>query len=84
MLPLKEDRWNGGYSTVFGHVGTDKALWGPLMEKAFAKLHGNYQHIVGGWMSLGVAALNGSPFVDYDHVDITEADLWDFIRNHDG
>jgi len=55
------------------------------MEKAFAKLHGNYQHIIGGWMSLGVAALNGSPFVDFDHDDdIGENDLWDFIREHDG
>ena len=84
-LPLKEDYWNGGYSTIFGHIGDDKALWGPLMEKAFAKLHGNYQHIIGGWMSLGVAALNGSPFVDFDHDDdIGENDLWDFIREHDG
>ena len=49
------------------------------MEKAFAKLHGNYEHIVGGFMSLGVAALNGSPFIDYDHSDVTEQFLWNFI-----
>ena len=84
-LPLKSDTWNGGYSTIFGHVGDDKALWGPLMEKAFAKYHGNYEHIIGGWMAYGVAALNGSPFVEIDHAkDMGENELWDFMRMHDG
>ena len=42
-LPLSEG-WDGTYHTVLGHIGHDKSLWGPLIEKAFAKLHGNYDH----------------------------------------
>lgn len=64
-LPLIET--SSGYRTVMAHTGADKALWGPLMEKAFAKLHGNYEHLVGGWMSYGVSALNGSPSEDKIH-----------------
>lgn len=29
-------------------MGDDSSLWGPLIEKAFAKYWGNYGHIVGG------------------------------------
>jgi hypothetical protein len=54
------------------------------MEKAFAKLHGNYEHIIGGIMSLGVSALNGSPFRDlYHNRDIQKEELWTKLRMHD-
>ena len=33
---------------IFGQVSKDGALWGPLLEKGFAKLQGNYENIVGG------------------------------------
>lgn len=45
-LPLKEK--NGSYETLFAKVSPDGAIWGPILEKAFAKYHGNYQHIIGG------------------------------------
>jgi len=82
-LPLMET-FNGGYRTVIAHVGDDKALWGPLMEKAFAKLHGNYEHLVGGWMSYGVSALNGSPHESVWHNELKSKEhIWKYIKSHD-
>ena len=37
-LPLQKD----GGSTIYAEVGADGAIWGPVLEKAFAKFHGNY------------------------------------------
>jgi calpain-15 len=37
-----------GSRTRYSKVGTDGSLWGPIMEKAFAKFHGNYARIVAG------------------------------------
>ena len=65
-----------------GRVGDDKSLWGPLMEKAFAKLHGNYEHIVGGWMNFGVSALNGSPHMNVWHQEKDKEEIWEFIKSH--
>lgn len=58
-LPLKEDF--GGYKTHFAHIGHDTSLWGAILEKAFAKLHGNYQRIEGGDPRVAVRTLIGSP-----------------------
>ena len=46
-LPL-EISWNGNWSTVFSKIGNDKAMWMPILEKAFAKLNGNYSHTIAG------------------------------------
>jgi len=79
-LPLVET--TDGYRAIMARVGNDNSLWGPLMEKAFAKLHGNYDHIVGGWMNYGVSALNGSPHINNWHSDKTKEEIWDFIKAH--
>ena len=51
-LPLKErtDAKTGAvnYTTVFTHLGDDSSIWGPIMEKVFAKYTGNYSHIEAG------------------------------------
>lgn len=46
-LPVYEAR-EGKYTTLFGAVSDDNALWGAIIEKVFAKRHGNYEHLVGG------------------------------------
>ena len=47
-LPTKYNNATGEYSTIFNKVGRDGSLWSVIIEKAFAKYHGNYQHISGG------------------------------------
>ena len=67
-MPLRE---NG--SSVFAKVSKDGALWGPLIEKAFAKLHGNYEAIENGDPTHSIEVLTGAPSTYYDH-DSTHID----------
>ena len=41
--------WDMTERTLFADIGKDKSLWAPILEKAFAKMHGNYEAIVGGF-----------------------------------
>jgi calpain-15 len=59
-LPLR--KWGSGKNTRYAGVGADNSLWSPLMEKAFAKFHGNYARTVAGDPVAGVSTLNGSPY----------------------
>ena len=39
------------WQTVFNRMNPDatkQTVWAPIMEKAFAKYHGNYKHIIAG------------------------------------
>ena len=51
---------------------------GPLIEKAFAKLYGNYSHLIDGRKAHhAISALNGSPYEAYDVIEFSEKALWD-------
>ena len=83
FLPLsvvKDDNGNptNEYSTIFGHVAEDGSLWGAILEKAFAKLHGNYAHLVAGDPREATRALNGSPSIHFSHghKQVTVEFLW--------
>ena len=57
----------------FLRPGPDKALWGPLIEKAFAKFHGSYESIIGGNPAEGVRYLTGAPATELIHdTEMTE------------
>ena len=80
-LPLYDN--GSGYRTLFASVSEDKGLWGPIIEKAFAKYHGNYEHIVGGDPNYSVRTLAGSPFYDVWHSEMTTDELWTLLKEHD-
>ena len=46
---------------ILAELGKDGSVWGALVEKAFAKYYGNWEHLVAGDTSVAVSALNGSP-----------------------
>jgi len=59
-LPESDNSWY--YSNVYADLGKDGAYWTPLFEKAWAKLNGNYNHIVGGSVGEAMYAFSGAPY----------------------
>jgi hypothetical protein len=49
----------GGKSLYFAKSGTNGETWVPLIEKAFAKLHGNYAALSGGETCEAIEDLTG-------------------------
>jgi len=64
-------------------LGDETPLWGAIMEKAFAKKYGNYEHITSGTPSEAIRALTGAPLISYDHREVTAETLWQLISNND-
>ena len=71
-LPLLD----GGENTIYGKLSQDNGLWGPLIEKALAKLHGNYEHLDGGWPEDAVSLLTGGPSTYFVHKGDYEETVW--------
>ena len=87
-LPVKEFNDN----LFFGKAGKDDSVWGSLLEKAFAKLHGNYDHIEGGNPVKSARTITGAPYTmhfnysgqyfGYPNLNVDE--LWELLKLHDG
>ena len=56
---------HAGTALRYAKVGPDKSLWMPILEKAAAKLYGNYEVMVGGWMGPAIQMLTGAPYFDF-------------------
>ena len=60
-IPLQRYLDEAPYETLFSLVGEDQSMWGVILEKAFAKFHGNYEHLTAGDPRAAARSLNGSP-----------------------
>ncbi|CAE6461055.1 hypothetical protein ACGC1H_003099 [Rhizoctonia solani] len=49
----------GGKTLYFARSKTENETWLPLLEKAYAKLHGDYQALDGGWDSEAIEGMTG-------------------------
>jgi hypothetical protein len=79
--------WHNGYldrvlgpgDLVFGRMAVDGAMWMPILEKAAAKLFGNYETLAGGWMGPAVQMMTGSPYFNTRHDSVSIDELWSYI-----
>ena len=56
-----------GYAPVYAALSDDKtAAWSIVIEKAWAKVIGNYLKTDGGFITTAIRALTGVPTFDYD------------------
>jgi hypothetical protein len=76
-------------SLVFAKQSKDNnAIWAALLEKAWAKMRGNYLMAEDGMAANGIRALTGVPVFDYYAIDfsITSAkrdEMWDLLVEAD-
>ena len=78
-LPLKKD----GGGTIYAKIGEDGAIWGPILEKAWAKYHGNYNHISSGDPAMAIRTITGAPYKKMSHGGVTEDKLYAFLKEGD-
>jgi hypothetical protein len=68
----------GNKILYFARNKTDNETWVPLIEKAYAKLHGNYAYLSGGLAMEGIEDLTGGVCSSMQMVDIFDKGrLWD-------
>ncbi|KAF9529609.1 hypothetical protein CPB83DRAFT_259893 [Crepidotus variabilis] len=73
----------GGKSLYFAKSGTAGETWVPLIEKAYAKLHGNYSHLVGGQECEAIQDLTGGVSTILQSKDILDINrFWDDEITH--
>nr|XP_002120374.1 calpain-A-like [Ciona intestinalis] len=63
-------------SLCFGRSANPDEFWLPLMEKAYAKVHGSYQATEGGFTQDGMEDLTGGIAVTYDLGSKTPSNLF--------
>lgn len=70
--------------TEYAEISDDSAIWGPIIEKMFAKRYGNYEHIIGGLPSNALQTLTGAPFDEYIHANLESKEIvWQVLSTAD-
>ena len=85
MMPVTvtiDDRLPFEYegNPFFAKPGYDKSVWGPLLEKAFAKFHGSYEALAWGSPLNALNTLAGAPGHRVPHPSKNATDLWYYLR----
>ena len=61
-------------------MGDGKVIWPLILEKAFAKMQGNYMHIEAGISSYGVRYMRGAPYEKKMTDFMTTEEIYDYIK----
>ena len=68
----------GSKALFFGQNLDQNETWVPLIQKAYAKAHGDYASLVGGWIGEGLEDLSGGVTTELFSSDILDLDeFWD-------
>ena len=70
-------------TTVFNRISRDGALWMTILEKAFAKFHGNYKHIEAGDIRKSANTIHGTPYELVKNSEKTVDEIWEQLKNAD-
>lgn len=70
----RETYQTGSQSLFFAQCKDQNETWLPLLEKAFAKAHGDYAALAGGWIGEGVEDLTGGVTTELLTSDILDTD----------
>lgn len=73
----------GTEQLFFAKTGIDGAMWGPLLEKLWAKINGNYELLAAGWQHEALRTLSGAPACDYVVSSLTVDEIWTTISDAD-
>jgi hypothetical protein len=69
----------GGWSTPLFSKVMNNGVWMNILEKAFAKMYGNYSAVVAGSPERAVQNLLGTPGFLYVNSKLTTSQLWKAI-----
>ncbi|CDW73061.1 calpain family cysteine protease containing protein [Stylonychia lemnae] len=72
-----------GTKSIFAQIGKDGSMWVSLLEKAWAKLNGNYERIGGGFGQEPVSFLTNSPSRFYKVAGLSLDALWNLVDDSD-
>ncbi|KAI9055406.1 hypothetical protein LZ554_000360 [Drepanopeziza brunnea f. sp. 'monogermtubi'] len=72
----KKTYQTGSQALFFGHCRDQNETWLPLVEKAYAKAHGDYASLVGGWIGEGLEDLTGGVTTELLASDILDVDYF--------
>ena len=68
--------WKNSSRLMFAQTSEDHGSWVPYLEKAFAKLSGNYEKTAKGWMSESMRVFTGAPSHRFTIKKYSNDDLW--------
>ncbi|CAD0107402.1 unnamed protein product [Aureobasidium uvarum] len=75
ITKLKESLQKGGEALYFSRCRDSQDTWLPLIEKAYAKAHGDYGSLHGGWVGEGTEDLTGGVSTSLAPSDILDKSL---------
>ncbi|CDW87688.1 calpain family cysteine protease containing protein [Stylonychia lemnae] len=73
-----------GKKPVFAGLGGDNSIWGPLLEKAWAKANTNYEQIIGGQPFEAFSFLASVPNNNFKIASLNATSIWTKVSQADG
>ncbi|ETS80742.1 hypothetical protein PFICI_08271 [Pestalotiopsis fici W106-1] len=81
----RKEKQTGSEALLFAHCADPNETWLPLLEKAYAKAHGDYEAISGGWPGEGVEDMTGGVTTTIESNRVLSKDkLWKELTCSDG